>query len=81
MPSKQELEGLDIIRLAVMCQKVADDALMDSNTAEKARQLKQEWVLLVARETPPPPSFAENEQIQVEKTALKKRMVELLMTV
>jgi len=32
----------------------------------------------VARETPPPPSFAKHEEIQKEKSVLKGRMVDFL---
>ena len=69
---------MDIIRLAVLCQKAAEDASMDDETAAKARKLKQEWALLVARETPLAPDLRTHEQIQAEKAALKARMVDLL---
>lgn len=78
MPTKQELEQMDVIRLAVLCQKFADADSTDEAMAEKARQLKLEWVRLVARETPPPLTAKEHDQIQAEKQALKKRMVEFL---
>jgi len=79
MPSKEELDALNIIHLAVLCQKVADDSSIDEETATKAGKMKWEWAHLVSRE--PAPSYKENEQIQDEKAALKKRMIELLITV
>lgn len=78
MHTRQELEQLDIIRLAVLCQKLADADSADAATGEKARQLKLEWVRLVASETPPPLTAREYDQIQSDKQALKKRMVEFL---
>jgi len=72
------LESLDLIRLAVLCQSVADSESIDSCTAREALALRREWALLVARETPPPPSFAKHEEIQKQKSVLKGRMVEFL---
>jgi len=81
MTSKQDLENLDITRLAVLCHQVADNLAMDRDTAAKAARMKQEWVLLVARETPHAQDLKTHEQIQKEKAALKARMVELLLTI
>ena len=81
MGSKQELEKLDIIRLAALCENVARSSAIDKKIAALAAMLKLEWVQLVLRETPPPPDLKTNEQIQKEKAALKDRMVELLVTI
>lgn len=81
MTSQQELERVNIIQLAVRCQKVADDSTMDEATAEKAWQLKRDWVVLVGRDTPPLADFKTHQRIQEELEALKKRMVEFLVTV
>ena len=81
MASKQELEKLDIIRLAALCENVARSSAIDKKIAALAAALKLEWVRLVIRETPPPLDFKTQEQIQKEKTALKARMVELLVTI
>ena len=78
MVSKEDLENLNIVWLAVLCQRVADNSAMEKNLSEKAAKLKQEWVLLVARETPHAPDFKTHEKVQEEKVALKARMVELL---
>ena len=81
MASKQELEKLDIIRLAALCENVARSSAIDKKIAAQAAKLKLEWVRLVIRETPPPLDFKTHEQIQKEKAALKARMVELLVTI
>ncbi len=79
MPTKQELEKFDIIYLAARCQQVADRPSAGKAIAEKAWQLKREWVMLVVRETPPP-DYETHQQIQAQKEELKKRMAEFLAT-
>ncbi len=78
MPTKEELERRNLTDLAVLCGEVADNPSADADTAEKAWQLKREWLVVTERETPPPPSLKENQQIEAEKEALRKRMVEFL---
>jgi hypothetical protein len=78
MASKEDLGKLNIVWLAVLCQRVADNSAVSTNLAEKAAKLKQEWVLLVARETPHGSDFKTHAKIQGENAALKARMVELL---
>lgn len=78
MASKSDLQQLDLIKLAVLCQKVVDDTGIDEATWKQAAALKQEWVLLVGCETPSARDFKTHEQIQAAKADLKNRMVELL---
>ncbi len=78
MRTKTELGRRNLIDLAVLCGAVADSPSPDSATAEKAWKLKREWVLLVAKETPPPRSRKEHRQIEAEKESLKERMAEFL---
>jgi hypothetical protein len=75
--TKEELERLNIIELAVMCGKAAKS--LDGDAAKTGLNLKSEWVGLVARETPSAADFQTHQQIQTEKAALKKRMVEYLL--
>jgi hypothetical protein len=75
MPNN-ELEELSY--LAVLCDKIAENASYDTGTREQARQLTREWVALVARETPPPPELRVYEQIQAEKRNLTNRMRDFL---
>lgn len=77
MATKQDLERLDLTILAVLCQQVADNASVDPVTAEKAWQLKREWVLLVG---PPLPNLKEQQQVESKQADLKTRMAELLST-
>jgi len=77
-PSRPDLERLGLVELAVLCQKVTDNSSVSTEIAELAWKLKREWVLLVTRETPPPPNPIENDRIQKEKAELKVRMVDFL---
>jgi hypothetical protein len=78
MASKNDLQELQLVKLAVLCQKVVDDTGMDEPTWKKAGELHQEWVSLVARETPNAPDFKTHQEIQAAKAELKNRMVEFL---
>jgi hypothetical protein len=78
MPTKADLEEMHLVDLAVMCGNVADNPSADSVTAEKARGFKRDWVLLIAKETPPPNELKTREEIERQKESLKKRMIEFL---
>jgi len=79
MPSKkEELERMDLNILAVFCQKVAEDHSDNSFEALHARQLKNEWTLIL---DPPDPSsrlLEARENIEVHAAELKGRMVSFL---
>jgi len=79
MPSKkEELERMDLNILAVFCQKVAEDLSNNSFEALHARQLKNEWTLIL---DPPDPSsrlLDAREDIEVHAAELKGRMVSFL---
>jgi hypothetical protein len=51
MASEQELEGLHIIELAVLCQRAANNPALDDDTRASAAALELDWVQLVRRET------------------------------
>jgi hypothetical protein len=76
---RQELERKNLTDLAVLCGKVADSRSTDSGTARKARELKQEWALLIAQE--PHPVLEEQKKIEAQKESLRKRMVDFLAVV
>ncbi len=73
MPTKQELEQLPLTLLAQKCRKIAEDP---SIAGEKARQMNNEWGLLIAQQ--PHPVLAEQQKIETQMESLKKRMVEFL---
>lgn len=76
MASKQDLEALDSVFLAIMCKKLSQDPTADAKAAEKARHFKDEWFRLTNRETPPPPQ--ELDKIRGELATLKSQMAEFL---
>ncbi len=78
MPTKQELEGCEVTELAVLCGKVADSPSSDSVTAEKARQLREEWRKLILAITPPLRVFKEQQEVETKLELLKARMAEFL---
>jgi hypothetical protein len=73
-PTKTELERRADIALAELCGKVAGSSSADF---EEALGLRQEWVSLVGRETPPP-SLTKQQEIDAEKESLRNRMIEFL---
>lgn len=76
MPTKQELEKLSTIRLAVMCGKVADDPEHYSEAgSEKAFELKTEWASL---QTPPESSLKDQQKKEEQLLTLHTRMTEFL---
>jgi hypothetical protein len=81
MASEQELEGLHIVELAVLCQRAADNPSLDDDIRANAVALELEWVQLVRRETPPPPDFKTGQKIEQDKAELRTRMVKLLATI
>jgi len=78
MPTKRELERIDLTGLAVLCQKVAEDPSASGLAADQGRGLKQEWTLLTHSITPPLPALKEQQQIEAETVKLKRRMVDFL---
>jgi hypothetical protein len=78
LSTQQDLECYDLADLAAFCQRLADDPYVHEPTAQEAWRLKREWVVLVAKETPPPASRLEYELIQAAKRALRMRMAKFL---
>jgi hypothetical protein len=76
MPTKQELEKLSTIRLAVMCGRVADDPEQYSQAgSEKALELRTEWASL---QTPRELSLKDQEKKEQQLATLHTRMVDFL---
>jgi hypothetical protein len=76
MPSKQELEGLPLTGLAVLCKKVADNPEKYTEAgAVVAAKLREQWFLLLERFNP---SLEEKQELERKHAELKKRMAEFL---
>jgi hypothetical protein len=74
MASKEYLEALPPTRLAVACQKVAEDS-SNAQTVADAAILKTEWFRL---QTPLSPSLKEEREMDAKRRNLRKRMVDFL---
>lgn len=81
MPTKEDLERMAMPLLAVLCGKVAEDPKASSVEADQARDMKQEWALLVASETPPSPSLEVHKEYEAKMERLKRKMVSFLAAV
>jgi hypothetical protein len=77
MTTKGELQGLHITELASRCGKTADNISVDEDLRDAARSLKDQWVMLVQQQTPPPGYF-EQKTLDSLEAALKTRMIDFL---
>jgi hypothetical protein len=87
MPTREELQSKQLTELAALCERVADGLARyprvdlepaSSAVAQKAQELKLEWLLLTASQTSQPPAYREEIEMETEEASLKKRMVEFL---
>jgi hypothetical protein len=74
MAGKKNTQRLSLPALAVLCQRATDDPVV----RQKAAKLKEEWHQLMTRDAAPELTAQEKQNIEAEKAALKKRMIELL---
>jgi len=74
--TREEPERFNPIELAVMCQKIADDANVDEPTRQRALELRQVWTIL---QVPSQPLLKEQKRHEAKLAALKNQMVELLL--
>ena len=76
MLSKQELERLSSVELAVLCSKLAENSkLYTKQDAIKGRELKYEWASL---QTPPEISFQDEQVKKAALAAWRTRAIEFL---
>jgi hypothetical protein len=76
VPPKEQLERMHPTNLAVICERVAEDAFAyPEGIVQKASNLKLQWTQLQAR---PDPDLAKQKKINAKKEYLRKRMVEFL---
>ncbi len=73
MPTKQDLESLDSVLLAVMCKKLSQDASAPDHIREQARRFKEEWILLTEA-----PGIDASDQVKTKLASLRSRMVDFL---
>jgi hypothetical protein len=75
---REELNQMGMVPLAVICGKIAHDSATEATIAEKAGELKHEWAMLVAQQTPPPSDHNEMTKLENKQATLRKRMIDFL---
>ena len=78
MPTREELERMDMTQLVVLCQKVSESSTASSVAADQGRELKQEWALLIDSMTPPLPALQAQKDAEAKMERLKRKMVSFL---
>jgi len=78
MPTKQDLEHMDAIFLALMCKKLSQDKTVETKSAEKAKKMLDEWITVTEGKALPAVGTKEYERLQPKIANLKARMVEFL---
>jgi hypothetical protein len=78
MVSKDDLNRVDAIILAIMCKKLSQDDSQPTEIRETARKFKEEWMALQDSEPPQKGNGKQFGAIQAEVAVLKARMVEFL---
>jgi hypothetical protein len=79
MVSRNDLERLDAIILALMCKKMSEDETMDKDVRAQARRFKDEWIELQDSEVPQKGNGKQFGQIAEQVSDIKARMVEFLL--
>jgi hypothetical protein len=76
MPTKDELERLPNVGLAVLCSKVAEDlSRYTEQGAAAARELKKQWAFL---QTPPEMQFKDEQKKQAQLAEWRTRAINFL---
>jgi len=78
MWNKAELERLDVNTLAMLCLRMAESGMADSEEREEVGRLRREWVLLIGNKPPVLPGLHTQQDIEAYAEALKQRMVTYL---
>jgi len=78
MISKEDLNRVDAIILAIMCKKLSQDESQPKDIRETARKFKEEWIKLQDSEPPRKGNGKQFGAIQKEVADIKARMVDFL---
>jgi phage terminase small subunit len=78
MATLDDLKKLDSTYLAVLCKKVSEFDNIDEQSREQALSLRDEWVGLILKQTPPPMTAREYDAIQLLLEQVKERMARFL---
>ena len=78
MWEKAELERLELNMLAMLCLRVAESGMANSEEREEAGRLRREWVLLIGDRDPVLLGLHIKKDIEAHAEVLKQRMVTYL---
>jgi len=78
MRNRPELERLELNMLAMLCLRVVESGMSDSEESEEAGRLRREWMLLIGNRSPALPGLHTQQDIDAHAEALKQRMVTYL---
>lgn len=78
MWNKVEFEKLDLNMLAMLCLRVVESSVANSEEREEAGRLRHEWALLIGHTKPVLPGLHTQQDIEAYAEALKQRMVNYL---
>jgi hypothetical protein len=76
MPTTQKLGSMPGVKLAVLCEKVANDPSAFANSVrDKASQLRNEWATL---QVPTDPDYEKEKALRARRADVKIRIAEFL---
>jgi uncharacterized protein (UPF0147 family) len=78
MISKEDLNKVDAIILAIMCKKISQDEKQPKDIREIARKFKEEWIVLQDSEPPKKTNGKQFAAIEKEIADIKARMIDFL---
>ena len=78
MWNKIELERLELNMLAMLCLRVAESGMANSEEREEAGRLRREWVMFIGDRNPVLHGLDTQQDIKPYEKALRQRMVTYL---
>jgi len=73
-----ELERLDLNMLAMLCLRVTESRMANSEEREEARRLRREWLMFIGNRNPVLLGLDTQQDIKAYAEALRQRMVTYL---
>ena len=73
-----ELERLNLNMLAMLCLRVVESGMANSDEREEAGRLRGEWALLIGNTNPSLPGLDTRQDIEAHEAALRQQMVTYL---
>jgi hypothetical protein len=78
MSNKEELKRLELNTLAMLCLRVLESDLANSDDREEASRLRREWALLIGNSRPILPGLHTQQDVETYTETLRQQMVTYL---